>query len=177
MDLSKESKATQNLYGIGTPTTDDFGRQCLLARRFAEAMHTASQARQLLNFYAALARGTDYAASLGVNISQMTKVSDNLYIQDVTAGAGAQATIGKSVNVKYTGWLVNGTQFDSNTIAFPLGVGAVIPGWDLGLVGMRAGGTRRLVIGSALAYGSGGNPPAIPGNATLVFVVQLQSAQ
>jgi peptidylprolyl isomerase len=118
-----------------------------------------------------------YAASLGVDISQMTKVSDNLYIQDVAAGNGVQATVGKSVNVKYTGWLANGTQFDANTIAFPLGVGAVIPGWDLGLVGMRVGGTRRLVIGSSLAYGSGGNPPAIPGNATLVFVVQLLSAQ
>jgi FKBP-type peptidyl-prolyl cis-trans isomerase len=118
-----------------------------------------------------------YAASLGVNISQMTKVSDNLYIQDVAPGNGTQAAVGKSVNVKYTGWLVNGTQFDSNSIAFPLGVGAVIPGWDLGLVGMRVGGTRRLVIGSALAYGSGGNPPVIPGNATLVFVVQLLSAQ
>src|SRR5215471_10859037 len=98
-----------------------------------------------------------YAASLGVNISQMTKVSDDLYIQDVATGGGAQATLGKAVNVKYTGWLVNGTQFDANSIAFPLGVGAVIPGWDQGLVGMRVGGTRRLVIGSALAYGPGGN--------------------
>ena len=122
-----------------------------------------------------------YAASLGVNLSQMTKISNDLYIQDVIAGGGTQATAGKSISVTYTGWLVSGTQFDSNVgktaLSFPLGVGRVIPGWDLGLVGMRAGGTRRLVIGSTLGYGSDGNAPAVPGNATLVFVVQLLSVQ
>jgi FKBP-type peptidyl-prolyl cis-trans isomerase FkpA len=121
-----------------------------------------------------------YAASLGVNIAQMTKLSDNLYIQDVAAGGGTQATGGRLLGVTYTGWLVNGTQFDSNVgkaaFSFPLGIGAVIPGWDQGLVGMHAGGTRRLVIGSALGYGGTGSGP-IPPNATLVFVVQLTSVQ
>jgi len=130
-----------------------------------------------------------FASSLGVNISQMTKISSNLYIQDVVNGAGAQATTGKSVVVFYTGWLVNGTKFDSNvgmsaTDPIPLGVGDVIAGWDQGLVGMHVGGTRRLVIGSELAYGAAGRSPppgvsgpAIPPNATLVFVVQLVAVQ
>ena len=122
-----------------------------------------------------------YAASLGVNLSQMTKLSDNLYIQDVVNGGGTQATAGRLLTVTYTGWLANGTQFDSNVnktpFSFPLGIGAVIPGWDLGLVGMHVGGTRRLVIGSALGYAGAGSPPVIPPNATLVFVVQLTGVQ
>ena len=81
----------------------------------------------------------------------------------------------------YTGWLANGTQFDSNVgktpLTFTLGVGQVIQGWDQGIVGMKIGGTRRLVIGSALAYGTQGHPPAIPSNSTLVFKVQLLTAQ
>lgn len=130
-----------------------------------------------------------FAPSLGVDLSQMTKVSSDLYIQDVVNGSGAQATSGKSVSVFYTGWFVNGTQFDSNmgtSSAFTtaIGVGLVIPGWDLGLVGMHVGGTRRLVIGSDLGYGAAGFPappgsnhPSIPPNTTLVFVVQLVAVQ
>lgn len=122
-----------------------------------------------------------FAPSLGVNISQMTKISNNLYIQDVVNGTGAQAAAGKTLSVTYTGWLVNGTKFGSNVgspaYTFPLGVQAVIAGWDQGLVGMHAGGTRMLVIGSQLAYGSVGSPPVIPSNATLVFVVQLLTVQ
>jgi FKBP-type peptidyl-prolyl cis-trans isomerase FkpA len=122
-----------------------------------------------------------YAASLGVNISAMTKKSDALYIQDLVVGSGAVATAGHADTVTYTGWLSNGTQFDSNVgkapLGFILGVGQVIDGWDQGLVGMRVGGTRLLAIGSALAYGTQGRPPAIPSNATLVFKVQLLSVQ
>jgi len=125
-----------------------------------------------------------FAASLGVDISQMTKVSDDLYYQDIVVGTGTTVTVGKTVNITYTGWLANGTQFDANTFSFPIGVGFVITGWDVGIPGMRAGGKRRLVIGSNLGYGSsghpagpGGIPPAIPGNATLVFDVQVNSTQ
>jgi peptidylprolyl isomerase len=121
-----------------------------------------------------------YAASLGVNISQMTKVSDDLYTQDLVVGGGATAANGKTLGVTYTGWRVNGTQFDSNvggqTFSFVLGFGNVIQGWHQGLVGMKVGGKRRLVIGSALGYGAAGSG-SIPGNATLVFEVQLLSAQ
>ena len=121
-----------------------------------------------------------FAASLGVNIAAMTKKSDNLYIQDLTVGTGAEAIVGRQVSVTYTGWLANGTRFDSNVggtpIARQLGRGELISGWDQGLVGMKVGGKRRLVIGSELGYGRSGNG-AIPPNATLVFDVELVSAQ
>jgi FKBP-type peptidyl-prolyl cis-trans isomerase len=122
-----------------------------------------------------------FAPSLGVNISQMTKISDDLYIQDLIVGTGAVAASGRSLQVTYTGWLANGTQFGSNVgksaLTITLGAHDVIERWDLVLVGMKVGGKRRLVIGSALGYGPGGNAPAIPPNSTLVFDVQLLSAQ
>ncbi len=121
-----------------------------------------------------------YAASLGVNIAQMTKISDALYIQDLVTGTGATAASGHTIGVTYTGWLVDGTQFASNVgkapLSFVLGAGQVIQGWDLGLLGMKVGGKRRLVIGSDLAYGSGGYLDIRP-NSTLVFDVQLVSVQ
>ena len=121
-----------------------------------------------------------FAASLGVNLAQMTKVSDVLYTQDLVVGTGATAANGKNLGVTYTGWLVNGTQFDSNvgkaTFTFVLGFSEVIAGWDQGLVGMKVGGKRRLVFGSALGYGSSGYG-AIPPNSTLIFDVQLLSSQ
>ena len=104
---------------------------------------------------------------------------------DLVVGTGAAAINGSQVTVAYTGWLhdstrpdAKGSQFDSNA-AFPfrLGTGAVIRGWDLGVVGMRVGGQRRLVIPPDLAYGSAGRPPTIPQNATLVFDVTLNVVQ
>jgi len=121
-----------------------------------------------------------YAASLGVNISQMTKVSDDLYIQDLIVGTGTQAATGKTLTVFYTGWLPNGTRFDTNVggqaASVTLGAGQVISGWELGLVGVKAGGKRRLVIGSTLGYGPVANGP-IPANSTLVFDVQVVTVQ
>jgi FKBP-type peptidyl-prolyl cis-trans isomerase FkpA len=124
---------------------------------------------------------TTYASSLGVNISAMTKVNSSLYIQDLVVGTGATAASGHVLGVTYTGWLVDGAQFDSNVgkalYTFTLGAGTVIGGWDQGLAGMKLGGTRLLAIGSALGYGTKGSPPSIPSNSTLVFKVQLDSLQ
>jgi FKBP-type peptidyl-prolyl cis-trans isomerase len=121
-----------------------------------------------------------YATSLGVNIAAMTKKSDNLYVQDLTVGTGAEAIVGRTLRMNYTGWLVNGQQFDSSVsrgpFQFTLGRGEVIQGWDQGIVGMRAGGKRRIVIGSALAYGPTGQGSIGP-NQTLVFDVELVSVQ
>ncbi len=117
-----------------------------------------------------------YASSLGVTIAQMTRKSDNLFTQDLTLGTGAEAIAGRSLDVRYTGWLIDGTRFDSNVggaaFNFTLGAGYVISGWDQGLVGMKVGGKRKLVIGSALGYGRSGSG-TIPPNATLVFDVEL----
>ena len=88
------------------------------------------------------------------------------------------------MTVAYTGWLhdsskaaAKGSQFDSGTITFALGAGRVIRGWDQGLVGMRVGGQRRLVIPPELAYGGNSPGAGIPPNATLVFDVTLNAVQ
>lgn len=102
---------------------------------------------------------------------------------DLLVGTGTTASAGRSLTTNYTGWLYDptrpdskGTQFDSGTTTFTLGAGTVIRGWDTGLVGMRVGGRRRLTIPPELAYGAGGRGP-IPGNATLVFDVELTNVQ
>ena len=100
--------------------------------------------------------------------------------EDVDVGTGAEAKDGDKVWVHYTGKLAkNNKQFDSSVgkAPFPveLGKGEVIKGWDLGLVGMKVGGKRKLTIPSKLGYGKQGHPPDIPGNATLLFDVELMS--
>ena len=105
---------------------------------------------------------------------------------DLVVGTGATATTGNRVTVNYTGWLYDtnaaqnkGTQFDTTTgktpFSFTLGAGQVIKGWDQGVVGMKVGGQRRLIIPPDLGYGSTGAGGVIPGNATLVFDVTLVS--
>jgi FKBP-type peptidyl-prolyl cis-trans isomerase FkpA len=104
---------------------------------------------------------------------------------DLVVGTGAAASNGSRVTVSYTGWLYDtskptgkGNQFDSNTIPFTLGVGQVIRGWDQGVLGMRVGGQRRLLIPPELAYGSSTpDPSKIPPNATLLFDITLLSVQ
>ena len=100
-----------------------------------------------------------------------------LTIVDNTVGTGEEALPGDTVSVHYVGMLPDGTVFDASVdrgpFSFLLGAGSVIPGWEQGILGMKEGGTRRLVIPPALAYGEGGVPGAIPANATLVFDVQL----
>jgi hypothetical protein len=121
-----------------------------------------------------------YAPALGVNIAAMTKKGDALYIQDLVVGTGAEAVSGRVLRMTYTGWLINGQRFDTNVggapFSFTLGAGMVIQGWDLGVAGMKVGGKRKLVIGSALGYGRSGSGP-IPPNATLVFDVELVGVQ
>jgi FKBP-type peptidyl-prolyl cis-trans isomerase len=125
---------------------------------------------------APLPDGVTFAPALGVDLAAMTRTSTGLYYRDLAVGTGRAAARGGLVSVAYTGWLADGTQFDarpaSDPITFRLGVGQVIAGWDEGLQGMREGGRRQLVIPPALGYGAGGNGP-IPGNAALVFTVEL----
>jgi FKBP-type peptidyl-prolyl cis-trans isomerase len=118
-----------------------------------------------------------FAASLNINLAQMTRTPSGLYLQDLRIGEGRAAAAGDSVRVHYTGWLPDGTVFDNSyersmPITFMLGVGLVIPGWDEGLIGMRPGGRRLLVIRPELAYGRRGKGP-IPPLATLVFAVEM----
>ena len=101
-----------------------------------------------------------------------------LIIEDLTVGEGATAAAGQSVLVHYTGWLTDGTKFDSSLdrgepFEFNLGRGQVIAGWDQGVAGMQIGGKRKLTIPPELGYGSRGAGGVIPPNATLVFDVEL----
>jgi FKBP-type peptidyl-prolyl cis-trans isomerase len=108
----------------------------------------------------------------------MPTTSSGLTYQDVVEGTGAEATKGQQVSVHYTGWLMDGTKFDSSKdrndpFEFHLGGGQVIKGWDEGVAGMKVGGTRKLTIPPSLGYGARGAGGVIPGNATLVFEVEL----
>ncbi|KAI8904434.1 hypothetical protein EDD86DRAFT_230204 [Gorgonomyces haynaldii] len=100
-----------------------------------------------------------------------------IVIEDSVIGQGPRAKPGKKVSVRYIGRLTNGKVFDSNTkgapFTFKLGKNEVIKGWDIGVQGMNVGGSRKLTIPPALAYGSRGAPPDIPANATLEFEIKL----
>lgn len=124
-----------------------------------------------------------FAASLGVDISTMTMIHPDLYYKDVVVGTGTpDAARNKIITVFYTGYLKDGTVFDSNVgkdslriVLTDIGRSGVITGWVLGIPGMKPGGKRKLVIGSSFGYGArdGGVPP----NSTLVFDVELKRVQ
>jgi FKBP-type peptidyl-prolyl cis-trans isomerase FkpA len=101
-----------------------------------------------------------------------------LITEDLEVGTGAEAKAGQNVTVHYTGWLTNGTKFDSSKdrrdpFVFSLGKGQVIKGWDQGVQGMKVGGKRKLTIPPEMGYGARGAGGVIPPNATLVFEVEL----
>ena len=110
-------------------------------------------------------------------MAEITTVSGLIY-EDTLIGEGAEARSGDHVVVHYTGWLTNGSKFDSSKdrddpFAFPLGQRHVISGWDEGVQGMKVGGMRKLTIPPQLGYGARGAGGVIPPNATLVFEVEL----
>jgi hypothetical protein len=121
-----------------------------------------------------------FAPALNIDLAQMDEPAAGLFRRDLVIGEGAFATPGDLVQVHYTGWLPDGKQFDSSRsrgpFPFRLGDGNVIEGWELGVAGMREGGKRQLVIPPDLGYGAAGaGGGIIPGNATLVFEVELLS--
>jgi FKBP-type peptidyl-prolyl cis-trans isomerase len=115
--------------------------------------------------------------SPGSGANQVVTQSGLKY-EDLVTGTGTAAKVGDTISVHYTGTLEDGTKFDSSVdrgtpYEFTLGQGRVIPGWEEGIQGMQVGGKRRLTIPPDLGYGANGYPPVIPGNATLIFDIEL----
>lgn len=125
-------------------------------------------------------------SSMDSNLSNSTPIPNplptTLTATDSVVGTGAEAVAGKTVTVNYVGMLPDGTVFDASAnhgqpFSFTLGAGQVIKGWDQGIVGMKVGGKRRLIIPADLAYGNQAVGGVIPANATLVFDVELVQVQ
>lgn len=116
-----------------------------------------------------------YASSLGIDLSKMSVTPNGVYYRDLTIGTGLAITKDTTVTLNYSGYLTDGTEFDSNPSALVY-TSEVVKGFRDGLMaggGMRVGGIRQIIVPSSLGYGSAGNPPNIPRQATLVFRVQL----
>ena len=124
----------------------------------------------------------DPAATVAPGTGKIHRLASGLVYQDLVIGNGKMADPGLAVSVHYTGWLADGTQFQTSVggqpLMFTLGTGRVIKGWEEGIKGMRVGGKRKLTVPPDMAYGAEGfGGGVIPPNATLTFEVELISVK
>src|ERR1043166_1284016 len=124
---------------------------------------------------------TTFAPSLGVDLTAMRQTPRGAWVRDLTIGTGAEGGRGTQVAIHYVGTFPDGKQFDANGPAdqpfvFRINAGEVVPGFDEGVLGMKVGGRRQVIIPPALGYGAPGNGP-IPGNSILVFTIALVRVQ
>ena len=138
----------------------------------------------------------EFASRLDVDISRMTRLPSGLYVRDMVAGEGARAQPQVGAQFNYEGWLHDGTPVDmgiypanqfspgaflspfDGEVYYQVGSGQTIAAWDLGLDGMRIGGRRQLVVPPRLAFGGAGSPDGrVPGNAVLVYVLELLAVE
>jgi len=123
-----------------------------------------------------------FAASLEIDLAQMTETEVGVYVQDLVVGDGDEVQVGTIYSADYAGWLNNGFQFDTgtldeSTLGNPptIGTNQLIPGLEFGMLGMQPGGTRLIIIPPELAYGQPGFG-LIPGGAVLVFLIEMITA-
>ena len=107
-----------------------------------------------------------------------TTTASGLKVFDITQGTGAVVAKGTKATLEYTGWLESGERFDTSydfdrPVKVRIGMGKVTAGWDLGIVGMKVGGKRQLIMPPALAFGEKGRPPVIPPNATVIYDIEV----
>ena len=124
---------------------------------------------------------TAFADDLNVVLLAMTRLSTGIYYRDIEEGTGVPAASGREVSVSYIAYLANGTEVDrtasgARPLLFKVGEGVVIRGWDLGVRGMRRGGTRQLVVPSRYAYGTK-QVGRVPANSVMVFVLRLDAVR
>lgn len=143
----------------------------------AEAKNDTKKAKEQAAPPAPSPAAAGMSPAAGGNFTAIASSSGKVMMKETRVGGGAVARPGQKVTVAYVGSLKNGTVFDrSKNFSFKLGKGEVIRGWDLGVAGMRVGGSRELIIHADFAYGSKGAPPTIPPGATLKFSVDLLRA-
>lgn len=106
---------------------------------------------------------TTFAPSLGIDLSRMTRLPSGVYIEDLVEGTGEGLALGNTARLSFTGWLRTGVQFTQGEVRFFLGNSEVIAGYELGVMGMKAGGVRRIVIPPVLAFGPAGSGTVPPG--------------
>jgi FKBP-type peptidyl-prolyl cis-trans isomerase len=116
---------------------------------------------------------TTFSPELNIRLDSMIRRPSGLYVQDLRVGNGSVATRTRTAIVRYSGWLANGKPFDSGEISVTLGTNKTIRAWEEGLLGMRVGGRRKLVVPPSLGYGARGGGDVIPPNAVLVFEMEL----
>ena len=175
--LALTSTITLTLVGCGNSGS----QQAPQAAAPAAAPVTPANATAVIPAGATPPATTTAAATQAIHVR---KLADGLIIKDIKIGNGPEAKDGETAIVHYTGMLMNGKVFDASKLhgnqpfPFVLGAGQVIPGWDIGVKGMRVGGIRELIIPPALAYGDQSPPGSgIPANSTLKFRVHLLGVQ
>jgi FKBP-type peptidyl-prolyl cis-trans isomerase FkpA len=114
-------------------------------------------------------RDVEFAESLEIDLDSMTETSSGLFYRDDVEGTGEAAAMGDAVTVSYTGWLAKANEFDSGVLQITLGETPLIDGFTEGIIGMKLGGTRTIVMPASLGYGTQGSGSKIPGDAVLVF--------